>query len=85
MEHKEVALTHARIVVYNAGPANITVEGFQIEPGEQEQWTVFKGVNIHGEVSTGERSFDVTVEDAVMLRPASSDAVKVVHLVPAID
>lgn len=68
---EQVALTHSSVVIYNAGPANITVEGYEVDSGGQIQFMVFKGVDIHGDVSTGNRSFKVKVVDNPIFQEAS--------------
>ena len=53
------------ILIINAGNTLLTVDGSELDPGDQLAHSVFKGVDFKGEVRTGARSFKVKITDPV--------------------
>ena len=79
-----VALTHASIVFYNVGPSKITIDDVEVDPGEQVQFTVFKGVDRQGDVRSGKRSFRANIVDLPDFRivTGEEESIPVVKVAP---
>ena len=55
-------ILQGQIKITNIGDTSITIDdGPPLEPGEENSYTMFKGVTVNGEVRTGRRSFKTQV------------------------
>ena len=60
------AMLHGQIDFVNIGDTNLTIDGHELNVGESLPFSVFKGIDLVGEVRTGNRSFKIKIVDPVV-------------------